>query len=251
MVKGHIESGFHIGVALKAERGLRSFQKLRFFGAGVNAVAAQATHARFSVRRTIEVGMRSGVATQTGLIQFRGGRFAGVENPGNVAAGLNVRLARAMARFTGDPGLAMLQCQLRVRIGGESFRFRHVASGANLLPNEVGGAYRPGFDGCLGHRLFGGRLTKPWPEDEENNQAKPNASNDASHTLTPRSQLTVPNLLRQRMSRIDLLGEQFRCKFAVTGIPAKSLAVRFSVTATIWPNRHHHPGKACVPQAVR
>jgi hypothetical protein len=72
MVEWHIECWFHIGMALKAKRRLSSFQQLLLVRAGVYAVAACAANATPAMRRTQEVGMRSGVATQARSVYIFG-----------------------------------------------------------------------------------------------------------------------------------------------------------------------------------
>jgi hypothetical protein len=139
VMERHVEGRFYIGVALKAERGLRSFEQLLVARAGMHAVATGAANIGLGMRRTFEVGMRSGVTAEAGGVYLFGSGFGGVEDLAYIAAGINVGLARTMAGLARGTSFAMLQGQLAVRVVGESFCFRFMACGAYLRADKVRG----------------------------------------------------------------------------------------------------------------
>jgi len=116
VMERHIERRLYIGVALKAEHGLRSLEQLLFVCAGMHAVATGAADIGLGMRRTFEVGMRSRVTAQARSIYLFGSSLGGVEDFGYVAATINVRFARAVARLACSSSFAMLQRQFAVRI---------------------------------------------------------------------------------------------------------------------------------------
>ena len=122
MMERHIEGRFHVGVALKAKHGLSSLQQLFLVCAAMDAVAACAADACLGMRGTFKVGMRPGVAAQARFVHFCGRCLGRIEDLRNVAASLHMRLARAMATLARSTALAMLECQLAVRIGSEPLR---------------------------------------------------------------------------------------------------------------------------------
>ncbi len=132
VVKRHIECRLHVGVALKAEHGLRGQQQFFLVLAPMYAVAACAANVGFGMGRTFEVGMRSGMAAQARFVHFRRRGLGGIEDLGNVTGAFDVRLTRAVTSLAGGSGLAMLEGQLAVRIGIECLRLRIVACGANF-----------------------------------------------------------------------------------------------------------------------
>lgn len=103
------------------------------------AMTAEAAHARLGMRRAEEVGMSVRVAAQAGRIHFLWRELADADDLGDVAAGLYMRLTRAMAAFAGGTGSAMLQGQLGMRIINHAFRLRIMASRTSIIPHKIRG----------------------------------------------------------------------------------------------------------------
>ena len=143
-------------MALEAKRGLRGLQQ-RLCLAGVNVVATDATDAGLGMRRTVEVGMCSRVATQAIGVHIFGRGLGGIENLGHVAAAVHVRLARAVAALAGCPGFAMLQGYLGMRIVGELLGHLVMAGGAGFAAHIIRGI---GILDRRGSRLVAGRRSR-------------------------------------------------------------------------------------------
>ena len=137
VVEGHGKLRLDVGVALEAECRLGSLEQGLVARAGVNAVTADAAYIAVTVCRALKVGVLALMAAEALCVHFFGCCLGGIEDPGHVAAALNVRPASAVASLAGDPGLAMLQGQFAVRIVGESLGLRFVAGGADFCAHEV------------------------------------------------------------------------------------------------------------------
>ena len=97
VVERHIERRLRVGVALEAERRLRSLQQLFFFLAVMNAVAANTADLRPGVGRTVKVRVRSRVTGQAlGINLFRR-VLRGIEYLARVAAARHVLRSGTMA----------------------------------------------------------------------------------------------------------------------------------------------------------
>jgi len=90
VVERHIERRLSVGVALEAERRLRSLQQLFFFLALMNAVAAGTADIRLGVGRAVKVRVRSRVTGQALGVNLFGRVLRGIEYLGYVAAAGNV-----------------------------------------------------------------------------------------------------------------------------------------------------------------
>jgi len=99
VVERHIERRLSVGVALEAERRLRSLQQV-FFLALMNAVAAGAADLRPGVWRAVKVRVRSRVTGQAHGVNLFGRVLRGIEYLGNVAATSHVVRTGTMAPFT-------------------------------------------------------------------------------------------------------------------------------------------------------
>ena len=86
VVERHIERRLSVGVALEAERRLRSLQQLFFFLALMNAVAAGTADVRLGVGRAVKVRVRSRVTGQALGVNLFGRVLRGIEYLGYVAA---------------------------------------------------------------------------------------------------------------------------------------------------------------------
>jgi hypothetical protein len=107
--------------------------------AALSAVTAGAADASFAVLGALEVGMRGGVARETGGVDLPGGHFAELQDFGGVSTGLHMRLAWAMAAFAGDAFTAVLERELCVGIVAEPGGDIGVAEGAGFGTDEGGG----------------------------------------------------------------------------------------------------------------
>ena len=137
VVEGHAEGRLHVRVALEAERGLRRLQQLLFVLARVNAVAADAAHIRFCMRRALKIRMCSRMAAQALFIHFLSRVLCGIKDFGYVAAAVNVGLACAVAVLAGHTVAAVHLRHLGVRIVGKLLAHLFMAGDASLGPNEV------------------------------------------------------------------------------------------------------------------
>ncbi len=99
MVERHIKRWLSVGVALEAERRLRSLQQTFFLLALMNAVAADTADIRLGVGRAVKVRMRSRVTGQAPGVNLFGRVLRGVEYLGYVAAASHVVRAGTMAAF--------------------------------------------------------------------------------------------------------------------------------------------------------
>ncbi len=89
VVERHIERRLSVGVALEAERRLRSLQQL-FFLAMMNAVAAGTADVRLGVGRAVKVRVRSRVTGQALGVNLFGRVLRGIEYLARVAAALHM-----------------------------------------------------------------------------------------------------------------------------------------------------------------
>ncbi len=97
VVERHIERRLNVGVALEAERRLRSFQQRFFFLVLMNAVAANAAEVRPGVGRAVKVRVRCRVAGQALGVHLFGRVLRGIEYLGYVAAPFDVGGSGTMA----------------------------------------------------------------------------------------------------------------------------------------------------------
>jgi hypothetical protein len=97
VVERHIERRLSVGVALEAERRLRSLQQMFFFLALMNAVAAGAADVRLGVRRAVKVRVRSRVTAQALGVNLFGRVLRGIEYFARVAAARHVVRPGTMA----------------------------------------------------------------------------------------------------------------------------------------------------------
>ena len=107
VVERHVELRFRFGVALIAKFGLCRRQKLLVIRTVVNAVAAYAAHFVFTMRRVLEIGVLSLVTAQAAGIHFLRGRLSRIENLRDIAAAIDMGLARPVAAFAGHAALAV------------------------------------------------------------------------------------------------------------------------------------------------
>jgi len=131
VVERHTERWLVVGVALEAERGLRSLQQL-FFLALMNAMATGTADVRPRVRRAVKVRVHSRMAGLALGVNLFGRVLRGIEDLARVAAALHMRLASAVAAFTCSFGFAMHQRYLGVRIFLKSLGDSFVAALAGL-----------------------------------------------------------------------------------------------------------------------
>src|SRR6202161_3618846 len=100
VVERHIERRLSVGVALEAERRLRSLQQRFFFLALMSAVAANTADLRLGVGRAVKVRVRSRVTGQTLGVNLFGRVLRGIEYLGYVAAAGNVVGSRTVTSLT-------------------------------------------------------------------------------------------------------------------------------------------------------
>src|SRR5208283_773783 len=148
VVERHIERRLSVGVALEAERRLRSLEQRFFFLALMNAVAAGTADVRLGVGRAVKVRVRSRVTGQALGVNLFGRVLRGIEYLARVAAAVHMRLASAVAVFTGNAsGVAMHQRHLGMRVFLKSLGDSVVTAGAGCLPDKLSG-FRT-LSGCL------------------------------------------------------------------------------------------------------
>ena len=153
VVKRHIERRLHVGVAPKAKCWLRSLKQRFPVAFGVHAVATHTTHAGLRMRRTIEVGMRSRMATQALGIHIPGRGLSGIEDLGHVPTASHVLTACPVAVLAGHSIVAVHQRHFGVRVIGESLYHLFVARSADFR------AYKLGMNGYIGSgSRFGARI---------------------------------------------------------------------------------------------
>ena len=99
VVERHIERRLSVGVALEAERRLRSLEQRFFFLALMNAVAAGTADVRLGVGRAVKVRVRSRVTGQALGVNLFGRVLRGIEYLGYVAAAGHVLRPGTMAAF--------------------------------------------------------------------------------------------------------------------------------------------------------
>src|SRR5580700_152516 len=100
VMERHIERRLSVGVALEAERRLRSLQQLFFFLALMNAVAANTAELRLGVGRAVKVRVRSRVTGQALGVNLFGRVLRGIEYFARVATTGDVLGAGAMTALT-------------------------------------------------------------------------------------------------------------------------------------------------------
>ena len=115
----------------------------------MHAMAAKAAHVCLRMGRTEEVRVRAGVATQAGSIHFLWRHLIQATDLRNVATGINVRLAGAVATFAGCPRSTMLERELGMRIVGHPGRFGSVAKCTGIVADEVSRILH-----CLARQMF-------------------------------------------------------------------------------------------------
>ena len=138
VVERHVERRLSVGVALEAERRLRSLQQLLFL-ALMNAMAADTADVGLGVGRAVKVRVRSRVTGQALGLNLFGRVLRGIEDLALVAAALHMRLASAVAVFTGNAsaGVAMHQRHLGMRIFFKSLGDSVVTAGAGCIPDKL------------------------------------------------------------------------------------------------------------------
>jgi len=97
VVERHIERRLSVGVALEAERRLRSCEQIFFFLAPMNAVAANTADLRLGVGRAVKVRVRSRVTGQAHGVDLFGRVLRGIEYLTGVAAARHVLPTGTMA----------------------------------------------------------------------------------------------------------------------------------------------------------
>jgi len=150
VVKRHIERRLSVGVALEAERRLRSLQQTFFFLALVNAVAANTADLCLGVGRAVKIRVRIRVAGQAHGVNLFGRVLRGIEYLAHVAAARHVlgsRTVTTLATLMGGSSFG-IECGLPVR------RFLPVV--INLLVTGLAGL-RSYVLGSFGRRRSGRR----------------------------------------------------------------------------------------------
>ena len=105
----------------------------------VHAVAAYAAHIGLGVRRTLEVGMRSRMATLALGVDFLGRGFGGVKNLRHISAAFHVCLARPVTVLAGDPICTVHQNHLAVADWCKILCHLLMAGGAGVSAHKVCG----------------------------------------------------------------------------------------------------------------
>lgn len=124
VVERHIERRLSVGVALEAERRLRSLQQLFFFLALMNAVAADTADVRLGVGRAVKVRVRSRVTGQALGVNLFGRVLRGIEYLAYIAAARHVLRTGTVAAFA-------------TLMGGSSFGIERGLPVRRLLPVVV------------------------------------------------------------------------------------------------------------------
>ena len=99
VVERHIDRRLSVGVALEAERWLRSLQQIFFFLALMNAVTADTADLRLGVGRAVKVRVRTRVTGQARGVNLFGRVLRGIEYLACVAAARHVLGTGTMAAF--------------------------------------------------------------------------------------------------------------------------------------------------------
>jgi hypothetical protein len=156
VVERHIERRLNVGVALEAQRRLRSLQQRFFFLALMNAVAADTADVRPGVGRAVKVRVRSRVTGQALGVHLFGRVLRGIEYLAYVAAARHVVGAGTMA------ALAALVRRSSFRVEGrlpvrrflpgvvEVFVASLTSLGSHVLRNFGGSCANRRFAGGLG-----------------------------------------------------------------------------------------------------
>ena len=153
VMKGHIEVRFHIGVALKAERGLAHLEQRRVWRSLMYRMATDTAHVCLGMGRAQEVWMSASVAAQASSIDSLGVGHGKIKDLGLVASRFHMRLAWSVATLACDAFAAMLHGKLGVWIRIEFICFSSMTSGAGLRTDIVRGIVLNTRDhGRLGRR---------------------------------------------------------------------------------------------------
>ena len=149
VVERHIERRLSVGVALEAERRLRSLQQL-FFLALMNAVAAGTADVRLGVGRAVKVRVRSRVTGQALGVNLFGRVLRGIEYLAHVAAAGHVLGSRPVAAFA-------------TLMGGSTFRIESRLPMRRFLPRVIY-LFVTRLTGLGSHILgiFRGRISGRW-----------------------------------------------------------------------------------------
>jgi hypothetical protein len=131
-----------IGVAAITELRLRRFEKALFAFRLVDTVAACAANLSLTMGRVCKIRMRASMAAQAFLIRRFGRRLGELEDFCNVAATVNVGLARTMAVLAGDAFIAMHERHAGVRVVGEFLYNILMAGFAGFGAGVAGGERR-------------------------------------------------------------------------------------------------------------
>jgi len=160
VVERHIERRLGVGVALEAERRLRSLQQRFFFLALMNAVAANTADLRLGMGRAVKVRVRSRVTGQAHGVNIFDRVLRGIEYLARVAAARHVLRSGTVAAFAalmggssfgiecGLPVRRFLPCVINFLVTG------FAGLGSNVLGHFGGGRTR--------HHRLGGWRTFRW-----------------------------------------------------------------------------------------
>jgi len=148
VVERHIERRLSVGVALEAERGLRSFQQLFFFLALMNAVTADTADLRLGVGRAVKVRVRTRVTGQALGVNLFGRVLRGIEYLARVAATRYVLCSGTMAALA----TLLRGTALRVQCGFPMRRFLPrvidlLVTGLAGFRSHILGSFRGGCSG--------------------------------------------------------------------------------------------------------
>jgi hypothetical protein len=116
VVKGHVELGLNIGMALEAQGGLADFQHRSLWSSLMHRVTADAAHVGLRMRRAKEVRMSVRMAAEAGGIQSLRIGCGQIEDLRLVSSGLYVSLPWSVAALAGHAFAAMFQRKLGMRI---------------------------------------------------------------------------------------------------------------------------------------
>jgi hypothetical protein len=116
VMEGLIEVGPNVCVARVAQHGLRHLEHVEFTARRMNAVTAGATDVGFTVGRTREIRMGSGMTTYTGCINRLGGSLAELQDLLYIPAGFNMSLPRTVTALACKTCTPFHQSQGRMRV---------------------------------------------------------------------------------------------------------------------------------------
>jgi hypothetical protein len=137
VVEGHVKCRLDLCMAPKAKSRLRSLQQGGFRSRGMDAVAAEAAYVCLGMGRAEKVRVGASVTTQAGRIHFLRRHLVQTPDLRNIATGINVSFAGAVATFAGRPCPTMLERELGMRIAGHPGRFGSVAKCTRIVADEV------------------------------------------------------------------------------------------------------------------